>query len=367
MTTATIDGHTITECSIAIPAWGIWWGDVEIDEPEQLSGAVDIEIGELVLSGTIVSGGPWQGRARYRVAGGSGGWGQSIAARSYANDAGVKLLTVLSDAAADCGETLDVTTVSGTIGPQWVREAGPASRALALLAARNWYVAETGVTKIGARESETYQGLAAIVKNDVARRRVVLAADDLTGLVPGAIVESIEAVDVVHTLDDEKLRTTIYGERGASSRVTTALARLIETLAPETLYRGVWSYRIVAQSGERLDLQIERTSSGMPDLQRVRVRPGIAGARADHTVGSMVLVTFIDGDPGRPVVVAGDDAESPGFVPSELDLCEGDGRVLREGDTLSITNVTPGPGTTGAIATVTLGLGAPPTPSKVFT
>ena len=59
-------------------------------------------------------------------------------------------------------------------------------------------------------------------------------------------------------------------------------------------------------------------------------------------MGSMVLVAFVNGDPARPVVVAGDDPGSPGFAPSRLDVgCADDlvllgvgatGRALRYGD-----------------------------------
>ena len=111
-------------------------------------------------------------------------------------------------------------------------------------------------------------------------------------------------------------------------------------LTASTRYRGVWSYRVVAQTGERLDLQAERASSGMPDLQRVRVRYP-AGVKSDHSPGSMVLVAFVDGLVSRPAVVAGDDPESPGFAPASLTLVGDDdsilggtetGRALRYGD-----------------------------------
>ena len=81
----------------------------------------------------------------------------------------------------------------------------------------------------------------------------------------------------------------------------------------------------------------------MPDLQRVRVRPGVPGCSADWPLGSMVLVAFVDGLPSRPVVVAGDDPESPGFAPDRLTLVGEDdmlpgvtvlGQALRYGDTV---------------------------------
>jgi hypothetical protein len=319
MSTATLSGRIVTSCTVALPAWGVWWADVEADsEDDALTGAVALDVAGLELSGTIMSGGEWQGRARYRIAGGAGRWGAQLGARSYANDLGVKRRRVLSDAAQDCGERLEAEGITGTLGPQWARDAGPASRVLHLVAPRAWYVGEDGTTRIGARPIVDYEGEATIVHADRSESRVVLAADDLRGLVPGVTVDGVTAVDVVHEIRGGALRSTLWGERGSGSRVPRAFARAVESVMAWARYRGVWSYRVVSQHGERLDLQAERASAGMPDLQLVRVRPGVPGWRASHALGSMVLVAFVDGDPSRPVVIAGDDADSPGHVPAAL-------------------------------------------------
>jgi len=285
-----------------------------------------------------------------------------VPAKSYANDAGITRAKVLTDAATDCGETFDATTATGVLGPQWHRENAPASNALHLIAPRAWYVGEDGVTRLGARQTRQYTGSAARVAADLAQSRVVLAANDVSELLPGVVVDGITAVDVCHELDGDKLRTTIWGAQSVGG----ALARVVDALTAKYRYAATYEYRVVTPSGERLNLQPVRVSTGMHDLQRVPVRPGLPGCKASHTLGSLVLVTFVDCDPARPVVVGFDDAESLGYLPTELDLCDGLGRVLREGDTLTLTGVQTGAGATGVRATVTLGLGAPPSPSRVY-
>ena len=319
MSIATLNGATVLSCSLHVPAWGLSWADVELDASDQLSGPVSLVVGDLTMAMTVMSGGPWQGRACYRLAGGAGGWGKPIPAKPYTNDAGVKVAYLLNEAAQACGETFDGAGSTATIGPAWTREAGPAGRQLALLAPQAWYVDELGVTRLGARPVTTYTGTGTVEKKDLALGKLVIAADAIATLVPGATVDGLVVLDVVHTVHAGKLRTTVYGARGsAASRLGSALGLVVDALTAELRYRGVWSYRVVAQSGELLDLQVERASCGLPDLQRVPVRYP-AGVKATHAMGSMVLVAFVNGDPARRAVVAGDDPSSPGWAPLELD------------------------------------------------
>jgi hypothetical protein len=345
VSTVTIDDRVVVRARVQLPAFGVWWADVEIAEAVAMSGAVVVRVSDLELHGTIVSGGPYQGASRYRIAAGAAGWGRNAPAKSYANDLGVKRSTVLTDAAAVAGETLDAATIpTGTVGTAYVREAGACSLALHHLAPEAWYVGEDGVTRIGRRPSQALTSEAIRVNTDLARGVVELAADSVAQIVPGVVVDDLEAVDVQHELADKKLRTTLWTTGLAStSRRVAAMRRLVLQLMPDVRFRGVFEYRIATQEGDRLNLQAVRASQGLPDLSRVRVRPGVPGARADHVLGSLVLVAFVDAEPTRPVVISFDDAEAPGFAPDRLDLVGEDdialavdapGRGLRYGDTI---------------------------------
>jgi hypothetical protein len=325
MAAATLNGVTVTSCTVSIPAYGIWWATVELDQPAALSGAVTLVLADLTLKGTVMSGGPWQGRARYRIAGGAGGWGKSLAAKpGYANDAGVKLRTVIGDAARECGEAVGTIPV-GVTGSYYVRAEGPAVRVLHDLAPRAWYVDEAGVTQFGRRPKVTYSGGATrLTPVDLSRGTLDLAPTTIADLLPGVVVDGLEAVDVEHTLDT-KLRTTIYGRGIAdTSRLSTAFERIVETFTAEHRFYAPWEYRVVLRTDEFYDLQAVRASSGMPDLRHVRIRPGVAGCRSHPQLGSLVLVSFINGDAARPVVTGFDDVYSPGFVADEIALQAGD-------------------------------------------
>ena len=336
MSTATLAGHVAIRASLHIPAWGVPWADVELGTAVTISGATTLVIADLTLACTVVSGGPSGGRSRYRIAGGAAGWGTELPALGYATDLGVKVSTVVEDAARLAGETLDASTVPTTrVGPHYVRAEGPAARVLEQLVPEAWYVGGDGVTRLGRRAAVALSVSAVRGTFDIARSTVTLAASSIATILPGVIVDGIEAVDVLHEVDAEcGLRSTIWGtgSNGTSRRIS-AMRKLVESMLPDYLYRGLTEYRVVTQEGERLNLQPVRVSLGMPSLRRVKVRPGLPGCRADIALGSLVLVGFVNADAARPVVVSFEDAESPGFLPSILELAGGGSAVARVGDT----------------------------------
>jgi hypothetical protein len=310
MSLATLNSLLVTAARVSLPAWGAWWAEVECASDQVLTGAVTLILDDLTLRGTVVTGGAYQTRTRYRIVGGAGGWGRTISARSYANDLGVKLSLVLRDAATAVGETMG-TAPATAIGPAFVRAQGPASRVLEAVAPRGWYVDEAGVTQIGRRPARPFTGAASRMVNDAAQGRYELAPAEgtLSQLLPGAVVDGVEAVDVEHVLDELGLRTTLWGRGIAdTSRLSEAIRRIVESATASARFFGVWEYRIVQVSGDRLDLQIVRVSTGMPDLRAVPAYPETTYVDSTPPVlptpGSTVLVAFVNGDPSRPQLVA---------------------------------------------------------------
>lgn len=314
---ATLNGATATFVRVTIPAVGVWHAEVETDAPTTpLTGSVTLVVDGVTFRGTVLSSGSSQTRHRYRIAAGAAGWARELPGKAYVNDLGVKLANVLGDAARSVGETLG--TVSGTCGPAYVRHAGPAAGVLHELAPAAWYVDEAGVTQLGRRPRAAYTGTATRTATDLVRGRIELAPSGLAGLLPGAVVDGVEAIDVEIVLDGA-LRATVHG-RGVSP--VESLRRIVETVTAGHAYYAPWEYRVVRRVGDRVDLQAVRVSSGMPDLRSVRVRPS-AGCRASLTLGSLVLVSFVNGDPSRPVVTSAEEADAPGFVPAALYLQAG--------------------------------------------
>lgn len=335
--TATLNGVTVTRAQVQVPAWGVWWADVEVDSPEPLTGSVTLAIADVEMVGTVQSGGALHGRGRYRISGGKGSWGKSIPRLAYHNDAGVKASTVLNDAARACGEELSGAT-NDRLGPHYVRREGAASLALNDIAPRNWYVDLDGITYIGQRVSTAYTGEATRVNPDPASSIIELATESLSGLVPGAVVDGVTAVDVEVTLDEKRLTARVYGDVTQSSRRVSALAQLVQQLFPDIRYRGVSEFRVVSQDGDRLNLQPVRASLGLPDLSRVAMRPGVAGSRNNVTDGTLVLVAFVNANPSRPVVVNFDSPDNPGWIPQTVEFNTESVALLMTSDAFSVTS-----------------------------
>ena len=316
LSAATLNGHRVTSGRATIPAWGCWYAEAVLDGEVTLTGSVTLKMADLTLVGTVLSGGPQKGRSTYRIVAGAGGWGRDVPKKSYANDASVKVATVLGDAAAEVGETLAAVASTERLGPAWVRQAGPANSLLNLVAPSAWYVDEAGVTRLGARAAGALVGtVTRIAPVDIARGKVVLAAEKIATILPGVVVDGITAVDVLHEISAEGgLRSTVWGAQEAGT--LDSLRALIRQLDPDRAFRGVTEYRIGTLSSDRLNLQPVRVSSGMPDLKRVPVWPGVPGCSQTPPIGSRCLVGFIDSDPARPYVAAFED----GAASSGLEL-----------------------------------------------
>jgi hypothetical protein len=318
---STLGGVAVTKARLQIPAWGLPFADVELAQPTTLTGRVSLVLRDLTWTGTVLDGGTNHARSRYRIVGGNGGWGKTVAAKSYANDAGVKRSTILTDVAAACGETMG-TIPTGTVGAAFVRAEGPAVAVLDAVSDGEWYVDEAGVTQLGARAASTYAGSAPRIDADPAQSWIELAADAIATLLPGVTVDGVEAVHVEHCLERSKLRTTLWGRRAqrTGNPDAAALARIVDVLTAGHRFYAPWEYRVVTRSADRYALQIVRASSGMPNLASVKIRPGVAGLRALPKLGSLVLVQFVNGDPARPVIVGFDDAEGSGFETTDMRL-----------------------------------------------
>lgn len=182
------------------------------------------------------------------------------------------------------------------------------------------------------------------------------------------------------------------------SRLLHDVERMVRAVLPELPYLGTYRYRVVqANPGDdRWHLQAVQSDRGLPDMIPIPVRPGMAGLKAGLRPGSIVLVTFIEGDRGLPVITHHDEPGTGGWTPLTLTLDASDtvavgpsaglvelgsgtepllapletGRIVRFGDTIVLTpalpSVPPVPATTNTPYVIGANqLGLPVTVAKV--
>jgi hypothetical protein len=343
--TASVAGIGATRLRIYTPPWGPWWIEAQLEEESSLAGRVEIVAADRALSGTIVSGGvSGQGRSSYYIVAGAGGWATKLAPQGYHDPNGVKVATILEEAATACGEAFDGSLPAADIvGTSWLRDNGPASRVLDLVSRRAWHMTDAGLTKLGRRPavSVVLPDAMELGPIDRATGSREIRGEQIADILPGAIVDGLEVVEVETTIGGASVRSVVYfaSPLGADGQIDLALEAAIDRIFPWLRYaRGPFEFRVVTQSEELLDLQPVLASIGLDDLHGVVVRPGIPGVRADVALGSRVLVSFVHADPSRPVVVGFEDPDSDGFVPTALDLADAGGWSLRDGDLASIVN-----------------------------
>lgn len=363
---ATIAGQPVTRARIELPATGAWWADVDCDLAPDVSGRVELVAGDLQLSGTVETAraGTFGQRRTLRLVGGAGAWSSLLAARHYHNDAGVRARAIIEDAAREAGEMVTIAADVGarSVGVDFVREAGPASRALrAAAGSAAWWVDLDGTTRVeSARPTRTATpGTYEVLEHDPRGRRVTLALDDLTAVGVGSTLT--ERLDEPVTVGE----MTLFIEEGAvrasarygapAGQLAGAVAAIVRHVASERLW-GRWRYRVVRRSVDRLELQPVRRDAGLPDALPISMWPGIAGSHAAPALGAEVLVEFVEGDRAQPIVTGFAGKDGVGHVPDEQTLSVG--TTLRLGGSGASEAVALAPDTNGRLNDLTSALNA---------
>jgi hypothetical protein len=345
----TCNGAALERLTIHVPGVGPWFAELSfVDEaPSVRPGAVVLRIGSSEFHGTIPPAldGSFAVRRQSMALAGAGGWGKLLAARGYRNDAGVKASQVARDAAADAGETLGTFAPgSATLGTHYARDAGPAARALEDAAGGvPWFVDYAGVTHVTQRStSAPASGSYQVLNAWPDRNYVQLGLDDLAAVGVGSILsERLPEPQQVRSLEfditPEKLRALCFCyDNGSRSKLADALKAIAQRATDDALF-GTYRYRIDAVFADRVDLQIVRKASGLPNLLGVPIWPGVAGVYQRFARGAEVLVQFIDGDRAQPAVVAFAGSTGPGFAPEHTTLGGTAGQpAARQGDTVTM-------------------------------
>lgn len=181
---ASYSGARIVGGSITIPLYGAWSGDVSLASDGAVDATSSVVLGNLTLRGTVYRQAAFGGRRDCRLVAGAGGWHKEVNERAYHHSAGVRLDTVLGDAAREVGERLGPVP-GDVIGTDYVRSRGPAARVLHALAGRTWYVDPAGVTQIANWPTKTIRTDLTVISYEGGSGLVVVATEDYAAFMPG--------------------------------------------------------------------------------------------------------------------------------------------------------------------------------------
>lgn len=304
---ATLNGRGLTSIRISLPYSGAWVAECVIIDGEalQFGERVTIEVGTLILRGTVQASGTWGDSTRVRVIAGAAGSSRWCPPRAYHSDAGVSAREVLTDAVRDAGETLAGALGVPSPGIDYVRDRGPASRVFDVVAGpRGWWHDVSGEVRFDARPRGECR--VDVIDVDPRDRVVELSTDDLGALLPGAVLTSpaLEGEWVADRIVidvGESLRARVSCS-GAGAIALSSVLRALVQLELRALLLGAHRYRVVRVLGERLELQPVGADPALPPVVAVSIWPGSAGLTVTPRVGVECLVEFVGGQRSQPVV-----------------------------------------------------------------
>lgn len=343
-----LGGQALTRVSLHVPFTGPWYADCDFadDAVGVKDGAsVQLVLGATTLVGTLQRSkdGVFALQRKVRVLAGAGGWGNIIPSKAYPNDRGVSPKTVAQDAAAACGETLGSFDVAGRLGNNYARQAGLASRTLDDVAGDvSWWVGYDGTTVVGVRPSHTVVAGVQVLEVDPRHATATLGVDEITDVAIGDTItdERLGKSLVVRSLevhaDDTKLRVIAWCGTGKRNLLLDAITNIVNKILEARGLFGTYRYRVTGMRGTRVDVSPVNVKLGLPAQISISMSPGVAGAHATLKSGSVVLISFVDGNRGDPRITSFGGREDPNNVPDRLELGGPNGAdVARKGDTVT--------------------------------
>ena len=215
-----IGKEKIRRAELHYPRHGTAWARIETVQNAVPAGPTTLTLGDLSLVGTVLAG-PSGDNAPSSWVGifvQGAGWDTALPSTRppYQNDAGVRLKSLLTDLAIDCGNLPIVLPVDAAVGAHWCRSLRGADRKqrtgrdeLNLLVRRGylpaWWVDPLGVTRFTPRTSGPVVATARVLNRDRTVGKRVLGLESPVAFVPGGTFESATIERVVVREEDGEL------------------------------------------------------------------------------------------------------------------------------------------------------------------
>jgi hypothetical protein len=307
---ASCAGLPVVSGELLIPLMGPWTADLKLSGAQPISGDVTVVIGNLTLVGFVYRSSAYGGSVSARLVGGYGGWRTAIAHQGYGSNSGVKLSTILNDAANACGEKIAIATDT-TIGPGYAIADAPASDVLWQMFSQGfilaWYVAPSGVTQTTAWPTKVVSTPFVATDHKTDDGVVTIATEDQASWLPGCTFSApnldgtLMNGGVTYTFkDDGQMRLDVM--TGTTDRLVAAINAIIDRKVSPTRFYGRYSYTISNPSMTTVDASPNDRAIGLPEVTNV---PIAADSISEYVPpdGGECHIQFLDGIPNKPICV----------------------------------------------------------------
>lgn len=89
-----------------------------------------------------------------------------------------------------------------------------------------------------------------------------------------------------------------------ADRLLRAFRSLVASVFPNLLYFATWEFQVQRADGSTFDGSPTEQGLPLPALVGVPYRGSLAGSTCNPAPGTLAYVTFANGDPSRPILVA---------------------------------------------------------------
>lgn len=349
--TATLNSLTCSSVKVVIPRYGNWtaWATLATDgEVSTAPGGATLAVAGISLVGTVKRHGVRNGLRSVELEGGYGGWSRTVSPRGEGGglkaDNLVRLSSVAESIAQKAGERVSLADgVDRKVGAVVAARLGgldagsllsQACASPAGAAVVPWWVAPDGTTQLGARTGAPVTALA--VDSDGLGRAYVYTEDDAAPLLPGATIDGATIVELVIEAGETVTEVATVALENEEPETFHGLLRrfVLRVVGPHVSARTLYRYVVKQVYTDGRIRAVPVRSFLAPDLDLLRVWPGIAGGRCRPKPESEILVQFADGDPvASAACVVGFSPAVVGSasIPERAEL-DGDEVVLARGE-----------------------------------